>query len=189
MRRDVKSLAVPVVAGEVDGQAAVGRLALDLAADVPERDAAVARAKLSDALKIVDGDAAVIRAQCELRAMGDVELELNRPVLPSISLGSGRSDVRGSFDMDAGHDAAGVGVGVGGPANDAADQHVAAVPADDLDAAVGAGIHVERRDAADGLFANLAEGRSPRIVPAGVVAAVRSSGIPEGLGVYRQTGR
>src|SRR6476620_2825832 len=59
-RRDVESLAVPVVAREVDRQAAVGRLALELAANVPERHAAVARMEFGDALEVVDRDAAVV---------------------------------------------------------------------------------------------------------------------------------
>jgi hypothetical protein len=96
--------------------------------------------------------------------------------------------VRTGLDTDSGDDTARVGVGLAVTPNDAPDDHVAAIPADDLDAAVGAGVHVQQAGAADGLFANLAERRPPGVVPPRVVAIVRSPGIP-GLGVERQTGR
>src|SRR6266487_3600973 len=160
VRRDVESHAVPSIAVEVDGQPAVGRLAFDFAAHVPEGDAAVLRAELGDALEVVDGDAAVVRAQRELRTTRHVNLELNGPAFAAVGLRAGRADMRRGLDADAGDDPARIRVRFGVPAHYGAHQGIAAVPADHLDAAVGASVDVQQPRRADGFFADLTEGRT-----------------------------
>jgi hypothetical protein len=157
MRRHVESHSVPAIAVEIDREPAVRRLAFDFAAHVPERDAAVQRMEFGDALEVVDGDAAVVRVQSELRAARHVNLEADRPALATARIGADCADARRRFDVNPGHHPARVSVGFAISSDDGSHQHVTAIPTGDLDAAVRAGIDIQRGGAADGFFADFTE--------------------------------
>ena len=78
--------------------------------------------------------------------------------------------MRRGLDADAGDDSARIGVRFGVPAHHGADQCIAAVPADHLDAAVGTGVDVQQPRRADGFFADFTEGRTRPVPPPGVTA-------------------
>jgi hypothetical protein len=156
-RLDVEAGAIPVVAVDVDRDAAVGGLAAEIAADVGECEAAVLRVELRGASEVVDRNAAVVRVQREHRVTRHVDLEADVPVLFAVHrVGAFGVDAAARcVDAHGGDEAACVGVGGGGCLDLAADQYVAAIPAADTDAAVAPRVDVERVGAADGVLAHL----------------------------------
>ena len=87
----------------------------------------------------------------------------------TVSGPSGADAAAGGVDPYRRDQAPGVGVGVRGRLDLAPDDHVAAIPAVDADAAVAAGVDVERVGAADGVLTDLAMGGAV-VVVAAVVA-------------------
>src|SRR5439155_522449 len=114
-----------------------------------------------------------------------------RPVVAARRFGSNGADVRRSLDLHARDDPPGVGIGVALAANDGADENIAAIPARDPYATVSPGVDVQRRGAADRLFADFAERRASIVAP--VAAPIRrSSGSPAILSLHgrgRQRGQ
>ena len=81
--------------------------------------------------------------------------------------------MRRSLDLHARDDPPGVGIGVALAANDGADQDIAPIPAGDPNATVSTGVDIQRRGAADRLFADFAERCASIVAP--VAAAIRRS--------------
>src|SRR5262249_9670954 len=137
VRFDVEPRAVPAIALEIDGDAAVGRLAADVAADVGERDAAVGGAELRGAAEVGDRDSAVARMQRQHGRGRHLDVEAHRPILVAIVIGAvGLDAAAGGLDPHPGYHRFGVGVGTAVAHDAGADERVAAVPAANANAAV-----------------------------------------------------
>ena len=87
--------AVPVIAGDVDGDAAVGRLAAQIAADVGERQPAVLCVELGRAAEVVDRNAAVVGVQRQHGVARHVDLEADAPALVAVPTCRARRRGRG----------------------------------------------------------------------------------------------
>src|SRR6185369_6174233 len=110
----VEPRSVPVIAGEVDVDAAVGRFAADVAADVTQGEAAVLRVEGRGAVEVLDRDAAVVGGEGEHRGARHVELEADVPAAGASGVGTVGADATAAgVDAHARDEAARLGVGVG----------------------------------------------------------------------------
>src|SRR6185295_18978835 len=98
--------AVPVIAVEIDGDAAVRGLTAQIAADVAERYAAVGGLELGGAAVVLDGDADVPAGERQHHRARDADVEADRPgfVLARRRTLGVHAAARG-VDADTGHHA------------------------------------------------------------------------------------
>ena len=127
-------------------EAAVARLAVDAAADVLQLDAAVGGVEAHVAGDADDGDAAVDGAQVEIVLARHVDAVADRPPFAAHrSVGSGRIDAAAAgLHLHLAGDLARARGFARLAADDGADANLVAVPAFDDDAAVLAGIDIQR---------------------------------------------
>src|SRR5262249_6493256 len=103
---DVEAGAIPVVAVEIDADAAVGRRAAQIAADVAQRYAAVDGLEFRGAAEIVDGDAAVPRVERQHHRARHADLEADTPGFILAGVRALSADAAaGGVDANSRHDA------------------------------------------------------------------------------------
>src|SRR5262249_9427408 len=153
---DVESGTIPVIAGQIDFQPAVDRLAAHVAVDVAERDAAVDRMEVRRAAEVVNRDATVLRRAGQDRVARHGQIAADRPVVGLVARAGtiGPDRAAGSLDANAGGEATGVGVAGGVRVDGTADQDIAAIPAANRDSAVRAAVDGDRVAAPDRVLAN-----------------------------------
>lgn len=131
-----EAAAVPGGAGEVGVDAAVGGFGVDVAGELGEVEAAVGGLGVDIAVECGEGEGAVEGVEVGGEVAGDVEAVADGPVAAAGGFGAPGLNDGAGFDGDAVEEGVGVGAagGVGGDAGFEGD--VAAVFAEDVDAAV-----------------------------------------------------
>ena len=178
VRFDVEPGAVPAIAFEIHGDAAVGRLAADVAAHVGQRHAAIARAEFGRSAEVVNRDAAVDRAQRDHRGARHLNVEADGPrlavaiaVLVAHRRPLGANGRARRINADGRGERPCLGFGIGICSDSRAHEHVGPVPSAHLDAAVLAGVDLQRVHALQRRLADLTmpNASASRAVPAPII--------------------
>src|SRR2546426_1075129 len=100
-RSDVQLFAVPVIAGELDDQSAIGGAAMHAAADASQDHATIDAIEFDPAIYLRDRDAAVVCLERKIGSARHKNLETYRPIkITTLLWSSGVNPLTACFDKD-----------------------------------------------------------------------------------------